>query len=258
MATLTSAPLLGHAPPGPAADPLAVAGDPQAPRSILLGDARVFKPTLTTWMLVDCVLADKVRGNRVLDLGCGSGPIAISLAKAGASRVHAVDVMAEACELARRNVKLNGVEERVTVLCGSLFAPVRDLTFDVIVDDVSGVASEVARLSSWFPSGVPLGGEDGTELTIAMLREAPARLAPGGRLYFPVLSLSASARTVAAASRQFGNRLAKIASRLIPFNDELKANLPALADLQAQGRIGFEQVRSRLFWRLDIYRATAP
>jgi methylase of polypeptide subunit release factors len=139
-------------------------------------DAHVFTPTLTTSFLTEQVDPHKLKGSSVLDLGCGLGPIAIGLALGGARRVYAVDLMPEACELARRNVHLNGVKDKVTVLQGDLFEPVSGQKFDLIVDDVSGVAEEVARISSWFPRAVPSGGADGTSHTIRMLTQSPKLL----------------------------------------------------------------------------------
>ncbi len=62
--------------------------------------------------------------DEVLDMGTGSGIQAIVAAKI-AKRVVAIDINPEAVKFARRNVKLNGLEERVTVLEGDLFKPLR-------------------------------------------------------------------------------------------------------------------------------------
>ncbi|MGH8802476.1 MAG: 50S ribosomal protein L11 methyltransferase, partial [Casimicrobiaceae bacterium] len=120
----------------------------------LIVDARLFRPTLTTSILTEGIGDEDVRGRTVLDLGCGVGPIAIGLALAGAHHVYATDIMPEACTIAARNARLNGVARQITFLSGNLFQPVEGLKFDIIVDDVSGVAEDVARLSSWFPPGV--------------------------------------------------------------------------------------------------------
>jgi len=221
-------------------------------------DPAVFRPTVTTTLLVTEVLRSGVAGRAVLDLGCGSGPIAIAMARAGAAPVYASDLMAEACDLTGRNAARNGVADRIRVARGDLFEAVGGLRFDVVVDDVSGVAEEVAVVSSWFPPQVPLGGSDGTSLAIAMLRQSPQHLRAGGQLFFPVLSLSNGAKIVAVAREIFGDRLELAASRLIPFNQELKDNLATLERLRDEGLITFEQVRSRLCWSLEVYRGTAP
>ncbi len=224
---------------------------------LLHTDPAVFRPTVTTGLLTGEVLRAGVSGRAVLDLGCGSGPIAIALAKAGAAPVCASDLMPEACELARRNAVANGVSAQIEVLRGDLFEAVGDRRFDIVVDDVSGVAEEVAILSSWFPPSVPLGGYDGTSLAVDMLRQSPRHLEPGGALWFPVLSLSNAARIVAVAGEVYGDGLELVAAKLIPFSPELKDNLATLTRLRDRGLISFEQVRSRLCWTLEIYRATA-
>lgn len=220
----------------------------------LVSDPEVFTPSLTTSLLTEQVLLENACVANALDLGCGLGPIAIALAKAGAKHVSAVDLMSRACELARINVEINGVGDRVTVFQGDLFEPLKGKKFDLIVDDVSGVAAKVARLSRWFPDEVPLGGDDGSTLTVRMLKAVSRHLLPGGKLYFPVLSLSNRTKILSAAQAAFGERLQCVATKQIPFSPELKANLPTLIELRQRGLIQFEQVRSRCFWTLEIYR----
>ena len=218
----------------------------------------VFVPTLTTNVLTEQIETQRLHESSALDLGCGTGPIAIALAMCGAKTVTAIDVMPEACELTRQNAQLNGVAGKIEVLEGSLFSPIGSRRFDLIVDDVSGVADEVAALSSWFPSGVPTGGEDGSHHAVAMLQNSRQHLNPGGTLLFPVLSLSSGAKIVQAARRVYGEHLVKVASKHIPFNHELKGQIDKLNALMAAGTIAFDRVRSRYFWTLEIYRATVP
>ncbi|HEY46044.1 MAG: hypothetical protein AMJ88_10570 [Anaerolineae bacterium SM23_ 63] len=59
-------------------------------------------------------------GQRVTDLGCGSGILSIAAARLGASYVHAWDNDAKAVDAARDNVKLNRLTKRITVEAGSL------------------------------------------------------------------------------------------------------------------------------------------
>jgi ribosomal protein L11 methyltransferase len=73
-------------------------------------------------------------GDRVLDLGTGSGVLSIAAARLGA-RCLAVDVDPVALDNARENVALNGVADRVEVVCGSLDA-VREAGFDGIVANI--------------------------------------------------------------------------------------------------------------------------
>ena len=215
----------------------------------------IFKPTTTTQLLVKNI--GDVRGKVVLDLGCGSGPVAISAALMGAEKVYAVDIMAEACEATRKNARLNGVSNQVEVLHGSLFEPIRDLTFDIIVDDVSGMADEVSRISPWYPRTIPTGGCDGTAPTVTMLRGSRRFLHNPGYLLFPVISLSRSELILSTAKELYPGKLQLLTDKLIPFCDELRENLDRLEQLKDEGIIHYIRKRSRYFWSLSIYKAEA-
>ena len=71
-------------------------------------------------------------GDLVLDMGTGSGILAVTAAQRG-SRVVAVDINPEAVGFAKKNVRLNGFEGKILVLQGDLFSPLgHDDMFDVI------------------------------------------------------------------------------------------------------------------------------
>ncbi len=71
-------------------------------------------------------------GSRVVDMGTGSGVVAISAAQ-WAKDVTAIDINPEAVRCASINALLNHAEERVRVLLGDLFAPVPEEKFDVVL-----------------------------------------------------------------------------------------------------------------------------
>ncbi|AEM39546.1 methyltransferase small [Pyrolobus fumarii 1A] len=99
----------------------------------------------------------------VLDLGCGYGVIGITLAKAYPRlRVYMVDVNPRAVELARVNAKHNGVADRVVVLHGDLYEPVKGHRFDAII------------------TNPPLAA--GMDVVERIVREAPEHLNQGGSL----------------------------------------------------------------------------
>jgi SAM-dependent methyltransferase len=189
----------------------------------------------------------------VLDLGCGVAPLAIFAARKGAHRVCAVDIMPQACAYARHNAELNGVADRVEVINGDLFEPIRGQKFDVIIDDVSGMAEGVSRISPWYPPAIPTGGHDGTGPTIRMIREARDYLTEKGRLYFPILSLSDSRKILETAKEIYGTRLRKIAQKMVPFCPDFKLHMKALEDMKKEGIIDFVTRRSRNLWILDVY-----
>jgi ribosomal protein L11 methyltransferase len=75
---------------------------------------------------------DGVRGARVLDLGCGTGVLAIAALKLGAASAVGVDDDPRAAATARRNGDLNAVVDRLVLLAGTL-AAVGEASFDLVL-----------------------------------------------------------------------------------------------------------------------------
>lgn len=109
-----------------------------------------------TTRLCLAALAQAVRpGVRVLDVGTGSGILAIAAAKLGAARVEALDIDPVAVEVARANVRANGVADRVHVVAGSLEAPLAEAV-EVVVANIN-TESDVALAPAFAESLVPGG-----------------------------------------------------------------------------------------------------
>jgi release factor glutamine methyltransferase len=127
---------------------------------------------------------------RILDLGTGSGAIAVALAKEIANaEVWATDVFSDALEIARANARRHGVEEKIQFLRGDLFEPVRDRMefFDLIVSNPPYVRSDeietLPRDVRDFEPRVALdGGADGLEFYRRMIPGALDYFTRGGFL----------------------------------------------------------------------------
>lgn len=217
-------------------------------------DDRVFVPTLTTKIIAGCLTIEP--GVEVLDLGCGIGPLGIFAAAKGARSVTCLDIMPTACSLARYNATLNGVSEKVQVFQSDLFEAINGRQFDIIVSDVSGIADEVARISSWYPESVPTGGHDGTVPVLRMLDAVTEHLEPGGKLYLPVASLSRLDAIVGKACAVFGGHLQLIVDRMIPFSRELYQHRDLLERLRQDGIVDFVVRKSRCLWNLKVFLGT--
>ncbi len=107
----------------------------------------------TTAMCLE-LLSETIRtGARVLDLGTGSGILAIAASKAGAGDVLALDNDPETVPVARENLQLNGVLEKIDLRAGSMREIGRRRQFDLILANihrtalVRGAASLFSRLA---------------------------------------------------------------------------------------------------------------
>lgn len=143
--------------------------------------------TETVIEVVRGVRADRDAPCRILDLCTGSGAIAVALAKElPGARVLATDVSIDAVAVAKTNVKRNGMEERVEVRVGDLFAPVAGERFDVIVSNPPYIASAVLPTLQAEVQREPKlaldGGADGLDFYRRICGNAREYLATGGML----------------------------------------------------------------------------
>lgn len=74
----------------------------------------------TTHMCMELLEKHLQSGMRVMDVGTGSGILAIAAAKLGAENILAIDIDPDAVKVAHENVELNGVQGQVRVVCGDL------------------------------------------------------------------------------------------------------------------------------------------
>lgn len=218
----------------------------------------VFHPTSTTNLLLGGVRKFARRdAASALDLGCGCGIVAVALAKLvlpGAA-IHASDISAEAVGLARQNAETHHLA--IDCRCGSLFEPWAGMRFDLIVDDVAGMAEPIARHSRWYPPHIHSdAGDDGARWIVCILSQAPEFLTPQGQIFFPVLTLSNESRIVKAARDHFA-RVEMIAEQWYPLGSDLLPHMNLIEELMARGQVEVRKKGSRWLWGTRIYRATA-
>jgi release factor glutamine methyltransferase len=155
----------------------------------------VLIPRPDTECVVDeCLrLAKGMAEPRILDIGTGSGCLAVAIARHHkTARVIAVDISMEALTVASANADKHGVAERVRFLHGDLFAPLAgEERFDFIVSNPPYIPhDEIPKLApgvrDYEPHTALDGGADGFAVFDRLIAEAPAYLKPEGELLIEI------------------------------------------------------------------------
>jgi release factor glutamine methyltransferase len=158
-------------------------------------DKRAMVPRPETEELVELVIAECGPGEsgslpnadlKILDVGTGSGVIALSLAaKLPKARVEGIDVSEDALALAGENAARLGLKERVKFSRRDLLENLNE-RFDVIVANLPYIAMDdrktLSREVLQDPPIALFGGERGVEVIHKLIAQAPERLIPGGLL----------------------------------------------------------------------------
>jgi ribosomal protein L3 glutamine methyltransferase len=135
---------------------------------------------------------DENQVHNILDLGTGSGCIAITCAIAlPKTQVDAIDISANALKVAKINVQKHHLEKRVHLLHGDLFAPIGKQKYDIIVSNPPYVSSEEIRTLpkeySHEPKLAFYGGKNkGLDLVIKIIQKAKNHLTKNGILVVEV------------------------------------------------------------------------
>lgn len=150
----------------------------------------VLIPRPETEVLVEWISSRVKDGDKVLDIGTGSGAIAVSLASMNPTlEIIATDISFDALCVAKENAKTNAVDGQIRFLQGDLFKPIGDIKFNLIVSnppyipegDAAGMMIEVTGHE---PHQALFAGKDGLDIYRRMIPDALAFLEVGGLLVF--------------------------------------------------------------------------
>jgi release factor glutamine methyltransferase len=152
-------------------------------------DKRALVPRPETEELVE-LLKSEVGGQKsdftIVDVGTGSGAIALSLAKQfSGAKIYAIDISNDALALARENAMRLGLSQRVQFEIGDLLENFNERV-DLIVANLPYVSMQerhlLAREVLHDPEVALFGGQTGDEIMRRLIEQAPAHLNPGGML----------------------------------------------------------------------------
>jgi len=140
----------------------------------------VYEPREDSFLLAQVLEKENLVGKKVLDLGTGSGLLAIIAAKSGCE-VFAADIVPETLECARKNAISNNA--KINFILSDLFENIPE-KFDLIVFNPPYLPEQISADSRVWAAGKNL------ELIMRAVGEAKSHLKDGGKLFMVLSSLS--------------------------------------------------------------------
>ncbi|AQT70841.1 methyltransferase [Streptomyces sp. fd1-xmd] len=211
-----------------------------APPAGLYVPSGVYRPQADTGLLARALAHEGIGpGTEVMDIGTGSGALALLAASRGA-RVTAVDVSRRAVAAARMNGVRLGLP--LSVLHGDFAAVSRGRRFDLVLANPPYVPSPRARLPGHGPRRAWEGGLAGRQVIDRICERAAALLRPGGVLLM-VHSALCGPRTTVEHLRRTGLSAEIPMRAVVPWGPVLRSRR---AWLQEQGFVGAGEDREGL------------
>ncbi len=224
-------------------------------KSNFLIQNKVFVPTGTSELLIEATEKVIKKKKKILDLGCGSGIVGISIAKRLKikEKVFFSDISKKACI----NTKLNCKKMKINseIRHGSLLNPWKGEYFDFIVSDVAAVAEEVSNISPWYKGCINNSGYDGTKHIINIISNTKKYLNKNGKFIFPIISLSDEKKILKVCKKNF-RKIKEIKSKIFPLPKTMLKEIKILNRLKKKGVISFQEKFGIIVFKTTVYSLT--
>ena len=209
------------------------------------GSPVVFGPSRVSTLLAETLRP--MDREKVLDIGTGSGFLAIVASRLGATSVVATDISTDILQCATRNAKLNEVSN-ISFRLGSFYAPIKGMKFNTIICNPPQIPyPEPLNKAVW-------GGRDGKLVINKIIDGASKFLENSGRLLLPVLSVN-NLDSVKSRLEEKGFQVESKAEDTQLFGPKMLQLLDYIKTLEKAEIIWIDNVPH---WRCVVFQGTKP
>lgn len=217
----------------------------------------VFEPTGTSKILLTEALK-KSRGKKnILDLGCGSGFIGISILERYKSKnLYFSDISKNAVLETLKNLKKKNLSAKELKI-GSNLDCWKNYKFDLIICDVAAVSTKLEGISDWYSNNVPNdSGIDGTKNLINVIKKSKKFLTSDGSIIFTVISLS-NIKKIEKGIYTYFNNVKILKSQKWPFPNKFYKKIEELIKYKKKNLINFNEIiKGFYYFETVIYIAS--
>jgi SAM-dependent methyltransferase len=212
---------------------------------------KIFEPNLTTILLIDMARKIIKNNNKVLDLGCGSGIVGCYLYKKKIIKhIYGSDISKAAVNCSIYNAKK--ITKNYDIRLSNSLSNWKNEKFDLIINDISGISSQINNISKWFKFAPNDSGNDGTKFTINILKDYKNKKFNDASLIFPVLGLSNRDKIVNFLKKNKINYKILVKKEW-PLPRDLAKHYFLLKKLKKEKKINYYEKFSILFTTTEIF-----